>query len=383
MINDLLKRMDVLSLIEDIKTSGKYNNKNINYDNTYFDVSNEMVLFIFYDALIKYKIIVKDMIYFYDYLENLNRLFKKINELDDISLGITRILCKIVGNKLKVLDIDSEEGRNTIINHIYNEYYVNGYFYHGFSYVYSDEIKEKGFIPEVYNNYYSKMIEIKNIFNKYECDKTVNKDFSKKSVLFTADFVKSCYYSLYSPMYFYDLLLNDLDKEINRDCYAKGDYDTSISYIKNYMSSHKFSDDDSKYVLDTIKEQWDLINNSDKKISILYVKRASFSRKLIEINEFIKDDSDLYEIVDRILSNKSNSISCNKPISNKAFSIITLDNFYEKKTKKEKIVEVVNEIKEEVSEDLNVSGKISLLFVLGSLFISLGVIIAIAMFIGG
>ncbi|MCI8460746.1 MAG: hypothetical protein HFE81_05050, partial [Bacilli bacterium] len=102
----------------------------------------------------------------------------------------------------------------------------------------------------------------------------------------------------------------------------------------------------------------------------------------------IDDDSDLDEVVDRLLSSKCGSVPCDEKISQDDFILIELDGYYDKE--EDNIVEVSYEdeyykYKEaDVSNEfMNVYGKASVFIILGSLFISLGVIVSIFMVIRG
>ena len=100
------------------------------------------------------------------FLIDLDRLFKKIVNYQDINDGINRLICKLVANKLRIADLTTSTARESIITYIFNTYYVNGYLYHGFSTVYEDNLKSHSFMPGVYNNRYPKMNEVNTIFRK-------------------------------------------------------------------------------------------------------------------------------------------------------------------------------------------------------------------------
>ena len=52
------------------------------------------------------------------------------------------------------------------------------------------------------------MIEVNKIYKKYN-DVAFCKDFGNYQIYFTDNFVDACYYSLYSPKYFYKYLLDN------------------------------------------------------------------------------------------------------------------------------------------------------------------------------
>ena len=342
------------------------------------------MLFTLYEALIKYKVIITDEEYLNDYLNDLDRLFKKIVNFQDINDGIDKLICKFVANKLRVADLSTPEAREKIVTHIFNNYCVNGYLYHGFSTVYEADLKEHGFIPGVYNNLYSKMIEVNKIYNKYN-DVAFCKDFVNNQIYFTDNFVDACYYSLYSPKYFYKYLLdNNEDNTINKNVYLDNNFDECFSDVKKYIDK-EFSGNDRKIVKEIIKEEWDLLNSVDRRVSLIVVKRELIDEvdKTL-IDKLLASDENLYELVDRLLCSKSKSVGFSNTLIKENYDIISLDY-------KEKIMEEnKNEIKKEEVEKYDeqnviddVSGSVTLFMLLGSLFVSLGVIVTVITMLRG
>ena len=62
-------------------------------------------LFMFIDALIKYYIIVDDDLYISNYLEQIDKLLKKIENHNDIKLGINKLLINFCATKLELENI--------------------------------------------------------------------------------------------------------------------------------------------------------------------------------------------------------------------------------------------------------------------------------------
>ena len=67
-------------------------------------------------------------------------------------------------------------------------------------------IREEGFVTEIYNNLYPNFVKMQKILDKHNCKCILDKDFSSREISLTSNFVKGCYYSINSPMYFYKLL---------------------------------------------------------------------------------------------------------------------------------------------------------------------------------
>lgn len=385
MIDDLLSNEFVKRFILDIKTSEKYYLKKFDDIHRYpFEISKEIVLFTFYEALLKYKIIIIDDEFLNDYLNDLDRLFKKIVNFQDINDGIDKLICKYVAIKLRIADMTTPEAREKIVTYIFNNYCVNGYLYHGFSTVYEKDLKDLGFIPGVYSNLYSKMSEVNKIYKKYN-DVAFCKEFGNYQIYFTDNFVDACYYSLYSPKYFYKYLLdNDENNKLDKRAYLDNDFDKCFSYTKKYIEK-EFDEEDRNKVTDIIKEEWDLLNSVDRRVSLMVVKRNIIDEvDTTLLDKLLASDENLYELVDRLLCSKCKSISFSNTLRKDNYDIFSLD--YKDRVMEEKKVEVKEE-REEKQEELNViediSGSVTVLMLLGSLFVSLGVIITVIMMLRG
>lgn len=386
-----LKRDDVSSLIKQIKTNERYFNKDNHGISHNFFVSNELALYIFYEALIKYKIILDDAYLFDEYLEQLEKLYKKIDNFEDIRRGINKLIGRMTSIKLGINSVNSDLEQKQIVSYIYNKYILDGYYIHGLNTSYTDSLEENDFIPGEYKNYYEDFEEINRIFKKYNIENVVQKDFDDKQVYFTDDFVLGCYYSIYTPLFFYNFLTNKecFGKRIKSDAFLKDDYSIYTRQLKRLMSDSFFNESDKNFVNDVVKRQWSLLHSKEKKISLMLVKRRCInSNSNINLDEYIDDDSDLDEVVDRLLSSKCGSVPCDEKISQDDFILIELDGYYDKE--EDNIVEVSYEdeyykYKEaDVSNEfMNVYGKASVFIILGSLFISLGVIVSIFMVIRG
>ena len=145
------------------------------------------------------------------------------------------------------------------------------------------------------------------------------------------------------------------------------------------MNNNNFSSEDKKYILDVVEDEYNLLHRRNNKISLLVVKRnVVFSKDAKEI-DFLNDNSDIYEIIDRMLSPKYNNLEHNRYIDN--YEIIELDCFIDLDKEKEKIKKEEEKLKrreKEANEEfINKYGNVSIFILLGAILISLGVIIMI------
>lgn len=381
MLDDYLKREDVKRFINIIKNNERYFMKeNLNIACKYF-VQDYLALFIFYDALVKYKIIIDDVNLFEEFLEQLDKIYKKIDNFDEIRVGINKLIGKMVLNKLEIKNVISDLQKKQVISYVYNKYILDGYYIHGFNSYYCENIQNNGFIPEKYVNNYNEFIKIKNIFSKHNAINIISKDFSLKKVDYTDDIVMACYYSKYSPLFFYDFL-NSKDyfgKEIKIDNSLKDNISSWTKNLKMFMYNSFFSDGDKNFINNVVKNKWNEIHSKDT-ISLLLIKRRIFSDKIIDIENYLNDKSDIYDIVDRLLSSKVGNISSNLIIPKNNLIVLNFD------------ISNISKRIDEDSENLNiiknkkfldVYGKASIFIILGSLLISLGVIIMIFMVLRG
>jgi len=389
-LEDILKREDVILFIDDLRCNERYFNKNdFNFSHKEFYHSNELALYIFYDALLKYYIILDDIFLFDEYLENLERLFRKIDNFEGISLGINKLICKMVALHLNLKDWKNDSAKKEIINYIYDKYIINGYLIHGLNIGYKKDIEEQGFIPEVYRNLYQKYLDVIEIFEKHDVGHVINKDFKDNNVFFTDDSVMGCYYSNYAPMFFYRFLTNEelFGKKAKNDSFLVNDFDNAIAPLKKYMTNASFNEREKKTVIDLVTEQWNLLHNGNDKICLMLVRRKRiYNDEKINADEYLNDTGDIFDVIDRLLSSKRNNVSFNEPLDSNEIKFVVFDSYYLKK--KKVIFDEEAELdkykkNESNNEFLNKYGFASAFMLIGSLLICLGVMITILMYMWG
>ncbi len=386
MLDNILKRKDVLKLIEDLKKSSRYYEKKTSDAIDYqFFVSEEQILFTFYDALLKYKIIIDEEFYLREYIDQLDKLFKKLDNINDITLGIHRLICRFATMKLGIKDLNDETEREKILNYIYYKYITEGYYVHGFSSCYKNSIERYGFVPEAYINFYNDFKQVNEILNKYNLNNVLEKDFSKKEVYFTDSFVMGCYYSANSPGYLYNLVCNReySHLKIKKDALLKGDYDECKKNLKRFLTTLEVSDTDAKNIFYIVEKEWKMLFAEERNISLMLVKRKLFDNSSdINLESIINDLSiSVYEAVDRILSSRNNKISFSKSLSRNDIIVVDLEGFVDPDKKKEEDIDYTRVVL--LNEFKNVYGKVSTLILLGSILISLGVIVTIILLTRG
>ena len=388
MLDNILKIDSVTKLIYEIENNARYYDKKSDKSVTHqLYVGKEQALFVVYDALLKYKIILDDNQYLDEFIEQLEKLFKKLDNFNDICLGVNRLIGSICITKLHIKDVDNEKNRELILKYIYDKYIINGYLVHGYSSCYEESIKNNGFIPDVYENNYSDFKNINNIFAKYNVYNILDKNFENKEVRFTDNFIMGCYYSVNAPGYLYRLLCDSdhTTLRIKKDAYLRNDYNSCISNLKKLFFVLEVSEHDKKYILDIVKKEWDFLHKEKRRISLMLVKRSMFEElNSINIGALINDKNISYlEAVDSILNYKNTNVLCDFAISKDDIIFVSLDGI--KEEDKGNVVEQEINNKQEIimTEFQNVYGRVSALLLIGSMLITLGVIITIFMFFGG
>lgn len=388
MLDEILLRKDVCKMFVDICNSECYYNKKINKSFDYQMFTDiEQILFLFYDALFKYKIIIDDMDYFSEYLEQIDKLIRKIDNFKDISVGISRILTRICSLKLGVKDLDSSESRESIIKYIYDVYIKNGYYMHGFASIYTNTIKEEGFKTECYNNLYPKFMKVQKILDRHNHGNILDKDFNCKEISLTDSFVMGCYYSVNAPMYFYKLLCKNefVTRKKELDCYLRSDYKSCYKNLSKMCNKMRLSDYDKNVFLDAFNSEWQLLKKEKSKISIMLVPRKLIDKEVVDYKSFIDDDTSLWLLVDKMINTKNSKIKFKGYFEPSSVEFIELD--YVKVLKNSDKVDTIYDKTAEIHFDeyafSNAYGKVSLLVILGSLFVTLGVIITIVNILGG
>lgn len=389
MLDELIRREDVSSLLENICNSARYYDKKTSNSMGYQMYSGvEQILFIFYDVLFKYKIIINDMEYFDDFFEQVDKLIRKIDNFCDISNGLNRIIGRICACKLGVKDITDEDSKEKVLRYIYKTYIVDGYYIHGYSSHYYGSILENGFVIEEYNNLYEKFIKIQNILNNKKHYGLLEKDFSVKQVEFTDSLLLSCYYSVNSPMFFSQLLCRNefIDNPKKIDAYSKNDYDECLKNLYKIMAKLDLSDVERILFLDAFKSEWELLDKSNSNIGLMLVPRRIIESDSIDINLFIEEnkDVDFVECVCKLLGQKSNVVVTSN-IDKKDITLLNLYG-YKKFVREDKKETLKSELEKTfiTSDDefafSNMYGKVSMLLLAGTILITLGVIFTIIMF---
>ncbi len=374
MLTSIFENKEVKNLLVKISNNPRYYDKKKKDSINYEKFSGlEQPFFLIFDALLKYQIIIQDEVYLVEFVNNLELLWYKIDSFHDISEGISKILVKFCAKKLGYKS-KIEEHRKEILEYIYKRYIVDGYFYHGVSYAYVDEIKRHGFYPQKYENYYSKFQILQEKYSAFFTDMDFNHDY----VSFTDNFMMACYYAVYSPLYFSKFMCPRVGKNIELNNYAKRDYLGCFQQLKISLREKGLKEDEIEEIERISHDNWKLLKQNEAIPTIMLVKRSYFDKnEITKIEEIIQNsDEDISIVAGRIMDYKFDSFNWDKFIPQNDISFVFLPYSQYVVKKRENEVEIIlPTVRSEKDED----GKVSFLLLLGSSLILLGVLLSILM----
>lgn len=390
MLERFFKRRDVTEFIDEVISNSIYSKKkNSVYDSYEVFVDSSQALFTFFDAIYKFAIIIEDEAYFTEYIMQIRKVIKKFENFNDINEGINKIIGKICALKLGLSDREDVIARKYIVKYVYDKYIVSGYVFHGFPSIYKDDICKYGLVPDNYHHMYDKFIEINKIFERHGFYNVLGKDFKVKGIYFTDSFILGCFYAFSAPMYFYRLLGCNSFNISNYDdkAYLNNDYFASFNNLSLLVRKAKLTEAEKKFVIKTCFEEWKLIKNSTD-VSILAIKRSSVGLNYLKnIDDILAKTSfcDLGNSIGKIFNYCDNEILVTEKISSNDINIISLNNYKELKSIRDMRLNDIKNRQEAYNSDkiINAYGKVSILMILGSLLITLGVIATIVMFYKG
>ena len=188
-------------------------------------------------------------------------------------------------------------------------------------------------------------------------------------------------------MFFSNLLCRiEFVSEEYSDEYSKNNYNSCLKNLNKVIRGLKLNEFNKRLFINTFKSEWILIDKDNSKISLMLVPRKLFVNSLLDIDKFIEDNIELsyVEMVSRLLSQKNNIVATSD-IDKKNITLINLD-WYKKYVKEEKKETLKSELERTfiTSDDefafSNTYGKVSLLLLIGTVLIMLGVILTILKF---
>lgn len=350
--------------------------------------SDKYAFYLGIDAIIKYEQIIEEDTYLNDYVNQLINIFNKYNNYDSIKNNICSLLIKVVSNKLKLLNVMSISSREKILYYVYNKYIVNGYFYFGFSSNYINEIECVG----IRKNTFFIDDKLKKINDEFK--NTTNKLlFLNEKTTITDDFIVACYFSLLSPYYLADMVVNPLfnDENINRECFYTHNIESIKDSLIKVCDKLFITPDIKKEVVNNFIDCYTLSCKREIKPCIARISRKSINKdRLKDIEAIIKNkELNLREAVQLIIDSRYNSFNIEEVISPFDIDIVEIPTYQEFLIGLNSQIIRINDEELKLNEsdvknkiNANSFGVISLAFI-GLLFIFIGTILALFISIFG
>ena len=381
MFNDVFKNEKVIKFFKDISKNEVYQNKNIPVS-----IGNELIDSSYYaaligiDAIFKYVIIIKDLTWFDEYLTEVQLLLRKVSNHNDIKIGINKLIINYTKLKLKIKEIKTCEDKKNIIETIYNNYIVDGYYFHSFPSIFIDDVKTNGLRSSNYNYELESLKEIELVFEKYKTSNVFSKELENMNRLVLTDSIfMGAFYAYNSPNFLKELALGLVDKKDKcvLNSFFMKNYKLSRKNLVHYIRKVDMFNSDSYKVISIFDKEWDLfdINNSYPVVAL--IKRNVFrSNYLDDINKIIDDDinDDLVSAVTKILSMGDNQRFVDKDIASSDIEIIYLPSLDELEYKIDSDDKKKSQ-DQKVTEFANNYGSSSIMALIGLMLVEIGLLV--------
>jgi len=374
MFLDILKREDVRSfLLEIMMDETRFSKKEIPYMICEEKMSvTEYNLFTLLDALFKYSIIIEDFTYFDEFLKDIHKILKKVQNHNDVQIGISRVLINACKKKLGIKNTNSYEEKLSVVSYIYDKYIVHGFLFHSFPSIYLNQVDENGIV-----NIFSDSSSLNDILGKYTKEKLT----SSNNISITDSPFMAFYYAYHTP-YFMGEIVNR--EEIVVDSFFKKDYPECIKHLSNVSRRYDMFLIDKNQLINKYNELWDYYNLDDSIPVVASIKRSDYGKSLLreypQLCEKLKE-KDIVSIVTCIFDTRLNQDHLEENVSPLSIRILMLPNLDDLKVKRvRKRDQVLNGKGENGVVDQY--GNVTIIALVGILFIALGILIAIVM-LGG
>lgn len=378
-LSKYLKKDSVQELLKKITTDERFIQKDIpNRINEEKVNVREYPLYILLDAIMKYVIIIDDMQLFDKFLDQLERILKKVEVHNEIKSGVTKLLIKNVANKLGINNIENNENKKEIIEYVYDRYIVNGYFFYFFPSIYLNKVQENGITPDNWNIPYQEIEEIENILKTYGIHDIFSVNMEKKQQLeITDSFFMACFYATNCPIYLQELCMNlnrgrTPNKSFIKEAYFSKDYHQCINNIELTLKKKKVSLKDRQIIKNFFEKEWNQLKIKESVPIIALIKRKVIDKNyLYQIEQIMKNSShtDLYTSISMILDIYNNKIELPKKVI--PYKIEYIPNIKDYIKKEEETVVY--------TDSLNEMGNATIVALVGVLLITIGVVVTIMM----
>lgn len=375
MLSKYLKQDIVKTLFKKITTDEKFIHKDIpNRINEEKINQKEYALYVFLDAIIKYAILVDDIDLFDKFLDQLERILRKVEVHNEIKSGVTKLLIKNVANKLSINNIENKENKKEIIQYFYHKYIVNGYYYYPFPSIYLNQIQQNGIMIEQASNLGQQLEKINKILIKYNINDVFSRGVNQEqNPQITDSFFMACFYATNCPLYLQEICINltrgtNPNKKFNKEAYFSKDYNECIHNIEFILKKKGVSIKERQIIKAYFEQEWNRLSISDAYPVIALIKRKDLEDNyLYDIQTILSESNhvDLYTSISKILEPHHNQKELKHHIKpSEIEQIPNIKDYLNQESKEEKLQ----------SSSLNETGNATIVALVGVLLITLGVV---------
>ena len=405
MLEDILKREDVKDFLNEVLLDERYSKSLATSNLKEIDnIPNQYSLLIVMDAIMKFSILFNDEDLIENFLLQLRRMLKKIDNYKSLVYGIYKLFASMTAKKLDLNNIDSPENKKKILEYTYNNYIVNGYCFHAFPYNYKDIVIEQGIDPLNYSYDVNDLKQINNMFNNHNFKNVITKDLDEIDhyITITDSGAMAYFYAFASPKYFSDLCATSKymsdNKKYDNSAFYKKDFTTCRKNLMTLCREADMSSNESYLVINNLIKEWKRLDIDNAKPTIAFIKRNAVGRDFLKDYRQILDTSKKIDIVDsmaKILDSRNNSDKRYTPLSKEEIKVEIFPSyrdvyyneeiFYKEESNEininniniEEELPIISSNKGIVFNAVNNYGRATFFFLLGTLFITLGLTVAV------
>ena len=380
MFLEMFQNDDVIKTLKEISNRLRYQEKDIpiSINEEKLDVRYYSLL-MFMDSLFKFYIIVGEDTYLSMYLEQVDKLLRKVENHNDIKVGINKLLITFSKMKLNLSNATSCENKKILFDYFYDKYIVNGYLFHSFPSKFLTDVQNNGLLISNYNYEVERLREIENIFRKYGQENVFQKELDSMPYLSVTDSpFLGAYYAYYSPQYLNDFTTYFLEDSKNYDTSAffRKDLASCKNNVKTFMDKQHMSKKEKEKVLTFLEEEWKILEIEEKRpVMSLIPRRVVHKNYLQEYQELEEElnNNELFEVITKLLDTRLNNFKVEDNIPASVLNLMELPT--------PESLGIIRKEKENAStnnprsEFINQYGNTTIIALLGVLLITLGLTI--------
>lgn len=397
MLEKILKRTDVKDFLHEVLNDIRFTSKKSQFSpNGELYIYNQYSLLVVIDSIIKFSIIIDDESYFEDYIQQLRRLLKRIDNHRDLVYGVNKLLGQIVMRILNLENMESVENKKQILAYIYDKYVVNGYYFYSCVSSMKDKLEIEGIDPLTMDIPVNKLKQINYILNNHKFNNILGIDFTENVHFLVTDSPALAYFNaICFPKYLSDICTFNSymkGKDYDQDAFCTKDYEACRENIIKFCKKQGLSLDEGQIIIKTLTSEWNRLDLYNSKPCIVFIKRSSFDMNyLSEYRQILNgcENKDIVLSISEVMESKVISEKRYTPFTKDEIDIKVMPSYQELFEEPEEVMfkqEVpqlilnennIEDLKDEICPNyldkaVNEYGKATFLGLIGLLMIALG-----------